>query len=303
MKHSWLMVGCIIGALASVMAFEVEIDKGGASWKLENLSAEVVTGALRLREIGEATYGTAKTSIPVKDAKYLQIDVGASENPLHYVTVSNDSKQAMPRGCVFQGCNTFPLPDSDFTLALTLRGPKGSTQGGWYDIKAVRTVAVPAGGVVVSAEKPVVKVGDSFRVGYFALPGGTQPSELPLKAFLEASMAEVTFGEPVVLRDDGTNGDLQAGDGIYSALVTVTEDATCLQGEQGKPLPGSALCFAVLLPGSAASYGVADFSFDVTTKNLLKNITKTRMTPTTIDYRKQWEKAVAGKVNLAAGNQ
>ena len=301
MKCSNLLTGFIICVLASVTAFEVDLDKGGAPWQLENLNAEVVAGALRLREIGDGTFGTAKTAISVKDAKYLQIVAGASENPLHYVTLSNDSKQAMPRGCVFQGCNTFPLPGSDFTLALTLRGPKGSTQGGWYDIKAVRTVDVPIGGVVVSSEKPVVKAGDSFRVDYYAMPGTPQPSELPLKAFLEASMVEVTFGEPVALRDDGKNGDLQAGDGIFSALVKVTDAATCLQGEHGTPLPGSALCFAVLLSGNAASYGVPDFSFDVATKNLLTNTTRTRMTPTTIEYRKRWEKALANKVNLAAG--
>ena len=301
MKRSWLMLGCIIGVMASVTAFEVNLDKGDVLWQLENLSAEVIAGALRLRENGEMTYGTAKTSIPVKGAKYLQIVAGASENPLHYVTVSNADTPTMPCGCVFQGCNTFPLPTSDFTLALTLRGPKGNDPSGWYDIKAVRTVTEPTGGVVVSAEKPVVKVGDSFRVEYYGEPGAAQPSELPLQVFLEASMSPVTFGGAVVLRDDGTNGDQQARDGVYSALVKVTEDATCLQADQGKPLPGSALCFAVLLPGSAVSYGVANFSFEVATKNQLKNTTKTRMTPTTTEYRKQWEKAVAGKVNLAAG--
>ncbi len=300
MKHSWLMIGCMIGVMASVTAFEVNLDKGDALWQLENLSAEVIAGALRLRENGETTYGTAKTCIPVKGAKYLQLIAGASENPLHYVTISNADTPTASLGCVFQGCNTFPLPDKDFTLALTLRGPQGNTPGGWYDVKAVRTVDVPTGGVVVTAEKPVVTVGNSFRVEFYAMPGDVLPSALPLQVFLESSMASVTFGAPIELRDDGTNGDLQAGDGVYSALVKVTEKASCLQNKQGKPLPGSALCFAVLLPASAASYGVASFAFDVATKNVL-NTTKTRMTPTTVEYRKRWENAVAGKVNLAAG--
>ncbi|MBQ9368066.1 MAG: hypothetical protein IJT83_09815 [Victivallales bacterium] len=300
MKRLWLMLGCIIGVMASVTAFEVALDKGDALWQLENISAEVMVDALRLRETGEADQGIAKTPIPVKDAKYLQLVAGASENPLHYLSIGNADSPMAPRGCVFQGVNTFPLPDKDFTLALTLRGPQGDTPGGWYDVKAIRTVEVPTGGVVITAEKPVVKVGDSFRVEYYAEPGSMLPSALPLQVFLESSMAPVTFGLPIELRDDGANGDLRAGDGVYSALVKVTEDASCLQYKQGKPLPGSALCFSVLLPASAASYGVADFAFDVATKNV-PHTTWTRMTPTTVEYRRRWENAVAGKINLAAG--
>ena len=301
MRRLSLLTVLLLFVAAFAEAFDVEIDKGAALWKIDNLSAEVVGGALRLREIGEKTYGTAKIRIPVKDTKYLQIIAGASENPQHYITVSNVSTKAMPQGSIFRGCNTFPLPDSNFTLALTLFGPRGETAGGWYDIKAVRTVNVPLGGVVVSAEKPVVKVGDSFRIDYYALPVDTYPATLPLQVFLGASMAPITFGELIALHDDGKDGDLKAGDGVYSAQVKVTEKASCLQDKQGQPLPGSKLCFAVGLPNGATSNGVADFSFDVATRNPIWSANTLRMTPTTAEYRKRWEAAVSGKINLAIG--
>ncbi len=301
MKRLMLLAGIIFGVLASAFAFEVDIPKGGALWKLDNLSAEVMGGALRLREIGPKTYGTAKIRIPVSGARYLQIVAGQSEEPQHYISISNVSTQAGPRGCLFQGCNTFPLPKDNFTLALTLRGPRGEKAGGWYDIRSVRTVDVPSGGLAISADKPVVKVGDTFRVDYHGIQGGMAPSELPLQVFLGSSMAPVTFGEQVILRDNGKDGDLHAGDGIYSAVVKVTENATCLQNEQGQPLPGSTLCFAVGLPAGARSYGVADFSLDIATKNKMLNNTRLRLTPTAAEYRQKWENAVAGKVNLALG--
>ena len=299
MKRILLLAGCILGALAS--AFEVDITKGGALWKLDNLSAENVGGALRLREIGPKSYGTAKIRIPVREAKYLQIVAGQSEEPQHYISVSNVSTAKEPQGFIFQGCNTFPLPKDNFTLSLTLRGPRGETAGGWYDIRAIRTVDVPFGGLVISAEKPVVKVGDTFRVDYHGIQGDIPSLELTLQAFLGTSMAPVTFGKQVILRDNGKDGDLHAGDGVYSAVVKITENATCLQNEQGQPLPGSALCFAVGLPAGAKSYGVANFSLDIATKNKMLNNTKLRLTATAAEYRQRWENAVAGKVNLALG--
>ncbi len=301
MKHYSLVASLLLCASALASAFEVDLEKGGAPWKLNGLSAEVAGGALRLREIGERKHGTAKIRVPVKGARYLQIVAGASENPQHYMTVGNVSAPGMPRGYLFQGCNTFPLPDGNFTLALTLFGPRGTTPGGWYDVKAVRTVEVPLDGVCVTSKKPVVKVGDSFRVEYTALPGGARPAALPLQVYFGSSMAPVTFGDPVVLHDDGEAGDRKAGDGVYSAVVAVTEKASRLQDVKGGPLPGGELCFAVRLPNGAASQGVAAFAFDVATKNPIWGAGTLRMTPTTAEYHARWERAVSGKVNLAHG--
>ena len=301
MKYkTWFAAVCLICAWTSAAAFEVDLDQGGAIWNFDRLSAEVIDGALRLRETGEQTRGSASIRIPVQGAKYLQIVAGASEEPQHYMTASDESKKLMPEGCIFQGCNTFPLPDRDFPLVLCLYGPRGSEPGGWYDIKAVRTVSVPTGGLTVSAENQVVKVGDSFLVRYYGEPGSGLPSVLPVQVFFGTNMAPVTFGKPIELRDDGKNGDQEANDGIYSARVTATEDASCLQSEKNGPLPGGTLCFSVRLSDGSASYGTANFSFDIATKNRIQK-TETRLTPTAAEYRDRWTKALKGKVNLAEG--
>lgn len=262
-------------------------------WKLQDLSAEVISNDLRLREIGPKAYGTARLRINVGKNKYLQITAGASENPEHYVSISNVSLRTTPKGVLFQGVNTFRLPEKNFTLALLLRGNRGTATGGWYDIANIRTTDRPLGGVTVSAAKKVLEVNDSFTVRYYAEK--KMPSaRVPVKTFLSSNMSAVSFGENIILNDDGVNGDEKAGDLVYSAAVKITS--------QAHNIGQAEVLFALTGPDGCSSYGTPDFAFNIkTARNIQKTLT--RLSPRAANYRAMWENAVAGKVNLAAGKK
>ncbi|MBO5923617.1 MAG: hypothetical protein J6Q81_03800, partial [Lentisphaeria bacterium] len=264
-----------------------------SKWNISGLSAAPAGTRLRLTENGPKAYGTAKTRVAVGKNKYLQIIAGASENPDHYITVSNVSGSKTPHGVIFQGVNTFALPAKNFTMALTLRGPKGTVPGGWYDINAIKTVAIPTGGLSVTADKAVLQVNDTFKVQYFA--GEKLAAAHPeVKAFTSNNMAGISFGKPIVLNDEGKNGDEKAGDHIYSADVKITARAH----NTGK----APILFSITLPGGSSSYGTPAFAFDIKTTNNIQQ-TNTRLTPLAAKYRAMWDKALAGKVNLAAGRK
>ena len=286
---------CLLAVLlasAAIIAAELPVLEM-KQWKLAGLSAEVIGNRLRLREVGAKQTGNAKIRVNVRKAKYLQITAGASEDPDHYVTVSNVSERTTPRGPIFQGVNTFRLPEKNFALALTLRGPKGTQPGGWYDINSIKTVNEPVGGLVISAEKNTLQNGDEFKVEYFA---GEKLADktVEVKAFLANNMANVSFGSPIVLNDEGKNGDAKANDHIYSALVKISNHAH----NMGK----SAVLFSVTLADGSSSYGTPAFAFDIKTANDIQK-TASRLTPLAAKYRAMWEKAVNGKVNLALGKK
>ena len=280
------------GLLTAAFAAEIpilEISK----WNLDGLSAAKSGSSLRLVENGPKAYGTAKTRVAVGKNKYLQIIAGASENPEHFITVSNVSGGKTPKGVIFQGINTFALPDKNFTLALTLRGNKGTAPGGWYNINTIKTMAVPTGGLTVTANKAVLQVNDTFKVRYYA--GEKLAEAAPeVKAFESSTMSAISFGNPIILNDEGKNGDEKAGDFIYSADVKIS----------GKtPNPGkSAILFSIILPNDSSSYGTPSFAFDIKSSNMIRK-TKSRLTPLAAKYRAMWEKATAGAVNLAAGKK
>ena len=286
---------CLLALLlasAALIAVELPVLEM-KQWKLAGISAEVIGNRLRLREVGAKQTGTAKIRVNVRKAKYLQITAGASEDPDHYVTVSNVSERTTPRGPIFQGVNTFILPKKPFTLALTLRGPKGTQPGGWYDINSIKTVNEPIGGLVISAGKNTLQTGDTFKVEYFA---GEKLADktIEVKAFLANNMANVSFGSPIVLNDEGKNGDSKANDNIYSAAVKISDKA--------HNIAKAALLFSITLPDGTSSYGTPAMVFDVKTPyNVQKS--STRLTPLAAKYRTMWDKAVNGKVNLALGKK
>lgn len=285
--------------ILTATAWEVGGAAGIDQWKLQNLTAEPAGGAMRLRETGERAWGTAKLRIPVQNEKYLQIQVGQSENPEHFMTAGNVSSNGGILGSLFQGCNTFALPKNSFMLALTLRGPRGSAPGGWYDIEKIRTVTVPDDGLTIASKQSVVKVGDSFTVQYY---GKTGLGTIAVQAHYTPTMAPVNFGTPIRLNDSGENGDAKAGDGIYAADVKIAASATRLLDRENKALKGSSLIFAATLPGGVCSYGTPEFEFAVATDNALPGASP-GTDPRTAGYRAQWQKAIAGQTNLALGKK
>ena len=283
---------CAAGAIAGEISF-----KDLSKFKFQNLSASNAGGKLTLRENGQGRSGTAKTRIVVKNAKYLQIIAGASENPNHYMTLSNVSFRSNPAGAIFQGVNTFVLPDKNFTMSLNLTGPRGTRPGGWYIIDAIRTVKTPAGGLVIESDK-TVEVNSKFTVKYFA--DSKLAADPEVKAFMSSSMAPVTFGSPMVLNDRGENGDAKADDHIYSAAVTVAKNASELTAKSGV-LSGSELIFSITLPDGSSSFGTPVFGFNIKTGNKIPK-TISRLTPLAAKYRDMWYNAVKGE-NLALGKK
>ena len=158
-------------------------------FNIQDLSVSSEGGKLTLRENGPKRYGTLKTRVAVNKAKYLQIFAGASENPDHFLTLSNVSFRSNPAGAVFQGVNTFVLPEKNFTMCLTLTGPRGTNPGGWYVVEGMRTTNTPTGGVVIESPKSVVEVNSKFTVKYFAESKLTADPEV--KAFMNKSMVIV----------------------------------------------------------------------------------------------------------------
>lgn len=296
--RSEVLAAFLLPVLTAV-AWEVGGAAGIDQWKLKDLTAEPANDAMRLRETGERGWGTAKLRIPVQGEKYLQIQAGRSENPEHFMTAGNVSANGSIFGSLFQGWNTFALPKNSFTLALTLRGPRGSAPGGWYDIATIRTVTIPIGGLTIESDRNVVKIGDSFTVKYY---GETSSDTIAVQAYYAGNMAPVNFGAPISLNDTGENGDAKAGDGIYTAEIKVDATATRLLDQEDKALQGSSLIFAATLPGGTFSYGTPGFDFAVATDKAVPDaIPKTN--PRTADSRARWQKAVAGQTNLALGKK
>ena len=290
MKESLTLL--IFSAAAVLFAGELKITDL-KSWKIQSLSGEIIANRLRLQENGPKAYGSAKIRVATGKNKYLQIVAGASENPEHYVSVSNVSTPGGPHGVIFQGVNTFELPKKNFTLALTLRGPKGTIPGGWYDINSIKTVSIPTGGLVVTADKASLGVNDNLKVKFFAgekLAADT----LEVKTFIAKNMASVSLGEKILLNDAGKNGDEKAGDFIYSGNVKITPQAHNIGKNQ--------LLFSVTLPNGSSSYGTPELTFNIKTDRNIQT-TNTRLTPLAAQYRAMWENATAGRVNLAAGKK
>ena len=297
MKNMKLYSSLLLSALCAATAACADIPLNDLSkFNIQNLSAANDGGKLTLRENGPGRYGTIKTRVAVKKAKYLQIIAGASENPDHFLTLSNVSFRSNPAGAIFQGVNTFVLPEKNFTMCLTLTGPRGTTPGGWYVVEGMRTVNNPTGGVVIESPKPVVEVNSKFTVKYFA--ESKLAADPEVKAFMNKSMSPVNFGTKIVLNDRGENGDEKANDNIYSAQVAVTSDASAITGKSGA-VPGSELIFALTLPDGSSSFGTPGFAFNIKTANKIPN-TITRLTPLAAQYRDQWYQATKGE-NLALG--
>ncbi len=290
-------------------------EKPHNGWRCIRTTAENYQGKLRIRETGEKKYGTIYHYIPYDlkskpPYRYLQIKCGLSENPLHFGSASNASSNGGSLGRLFTGWNTFDLTSfkalqgkhGTFALSLTLLGPQGTKPGGWFDVDLIREVRIPYQGMTFDVapgkdnKSGVVKVGDSIKLCYYAQPGEKVANPLSVKLYCGNGLNPYRFSlDKPVLNDSGKSGDEKAGDGIFTALLQVTDKAFRYKGK------GCTVYASVEVNGED-SYAVLSAPVDIQTGI---TIPKTRFPASNALTRKNrdlWVDLSRGK-NLALGKK
>ena len=280
-------------------------------WKANNISAEQINDCMRIREVGPKSYGSIVRYVPFrKDMNYLQIKLGEIENIIYNAKADNASSGGQSLGPLFSGWNTFNLDarnfareSGTFALAVTQFGPNGTPAGGWLDIKQVRVVKIPYGGLTMELKAADVKPAQSAKVGdrivfrYYAA-ARLPEDKIAVKCYYQKWMETVKFSnQEILLTDDGKNGDEQAGDCIYSAAITIDRDATALKSEAKE-----CAVIAKAVVNGEATYAVPSFAFDLQTANELERKNIIAGTPLTRENRTLWMERTRGE-NLARGRK
>ncbi|MDD3696262.1 MAG: hypothetical protein PHG44_09895, partial [Lentisphaeria bacterium] len=299
MRKTFSFLIVLVLLASRLCAYESNFNEELEFWTFDGLSAELVSGSLRLREVSKLDYGWGTCAADFKAAKYLQIKVSASEVAEHQLSMANAADNYEFAGQLLEGWNTFALPkEQPFKLALRLNGYYGKEPGGWIDVKKIRAVQIPEDGLVFSSESAEIGLSDTFGLKYYSRPG---LGELSVTVFHADEMSLVSFGKPIILKDHGEDGDEQAGDGVYSALCQPDQNANRLLGPGNQAIKGSKLVFAVNLPNETCSYGSPSFDFRIDSSKPLPR--GKGLTPTAAKFRKQWEMLLQGKTNLASGKK
>ena len=283
-------------------------------WKFYDIAWEKRDHALRIRENGSKSRGKMLRHLPfdLKNGKkvFLQIKLGQIENFANFVSAGNISSGGKGFGKLFSGWNTFDLSSqkslrgrkASFCLLLLLRGVTGNIPGGWIDLELIRTLKIPYNGLTMAlisdSSDKVARVGDKIMFQYYS-PEKLPDKELPLrlKLFIAPDMYEYKFSNAsLILNDNGTNGDEKGGDGIYSLVTAIDENALTFQSKPGRYL------IAAVDNSKIESTGTAPFNCDIKTINEPAFPIVKGGTPKSIGYYKLWLERTTGK-NLALGKK
>ena len=281
-------------------------------WKLNNISAKIINGALRIREVGKNQHGSIYRYVPYKKGyPYLQIELGQIEDSRFSAYAANNSAFGKAFGKLFQGINTFSLEAQmfkssvgKFCLSILQLGKQGNTPGGWLDILSVKVVKYPVGGLVFELEQKskkdnIARIGDCITIKYFA-PQYASVTEIPVALFEARSFSPVHFSKDVlIIKDDGKNGDAKSGDKIYSREIKIDLNATSLNIPFNRACGGKIIASAEV--NSNFTYGFTWFGFDVKGKHKIDRRLRAS-SPVVRDYRKLWIEYTKGK-NLALGKK
>jgi hypothetical protein len=281
------------------------------TWFCKNVSAKTVNGSLRLTEIGKKQYGTMHRYIPYrKGYNYLQIKLGTIENIGFAAKCVNCSTGGRAFGMLFSGWNTFDMKaqkfynkrNAYFALSIMKFGPSGEKNTGWIDFECIRVVKIPVNGITIDLKQSqnktdrIARVGDRILFRYFS-PEKLQNNP-ELSCYYTKWMEPFLFnGSNIVLNDDGKNGDVNAGDKIYSAEVTIGDKTPSLNITEKQRY-----FLAAISNQNIKSNAISSFGFDIKTKVQLKRSSVVCGTPTTRKYRSLWQKRTKGK-NLALGKK
>ena len=282
-------------------------------WVCNNVSAFNVDGKLRVQETGEKTYGSIYRYIGYNlktkpGYRYLQIQCGLFENPVHKIIASNASSNGKKFGKLFTGWNTFDLSAQPnlsqrgkgvFALRFTVFGNKGQKAGGWFDITQVRVVKTPYHGTTMriipneNNKSGIVKVGDSIKICYYAHPSKTSPKEIPVSLLCGPSLNPYRFSKKsLILTDNAKNGDEKANDNIFSTIIKITPEAYRFTGSG---------IYAVINLNGTTSTSVLQSPVDIKTKRPVPKLKFPASNVLTRKNRDLWCKLISGRKNLALG--
>jgi hypothetical protein len=282
------------------------------SWVCKNTTAKLHNGTVRLTETGEKSYGTIyKYVFCKKGFNYLQIKIGNVENMRYYAACSNASSGGSKFGKLFPGWNTFDFKaqnfynkrDCSFALSIQKFGPIGETDLGWIDFEKIQIVRKPLNGITIDLKQSgnkkdqTARVGDKILFRYYAPEKIDQ--NLELKCYYIKSMTPFLLNgkKTIILNDSGKNGDLDAGDNIYSAEVTINSNTPSLKSDHKDRVLLATICNDYLQSNAIASFG-----FDIHTQKELNNSSIAFSTPMAHKYRALWKERTKGK-NLALGKK
>lgn len=314
MIAKYLQAGICLGMICGAAAADTAIwesdfskfksaDSQEKGWVLKDLSSEVSDKGVRMRETGEGTEGTMSCEIKYgPTAKYIQVKAGIAENAgnMFSMYISGEKHK------IFTGWNTFAVNNKDIkdgklNITISLTGIPGKAPGGWADLERLRVVEKPLDGLTISLldngrGDNTAKVGDKLMFKY--IPSSPiLEKEMEADCFVAPDMSDYRFSNEIInLNDKGINGDEKAGDGVYSCVIKIDENAFAFKSENGKGITGS------VHAGGANSYTCIPFNLDVKTKYKIPPPVFKGANPDIIKYRKLWAQYTRGE-NLAIGKK
>jgi hypothetical protein len=276
-------------------------DDPHAGWKVTDASSEIIEGRLRLRETGEKSHSVVYRYVGFDRRepnrwRYIQLRLGQIEHAEQGLSVSNVSSNGKPFGPAFTGVNTYDFSAQPydgrgmFALRFTHLGVAGTEPGGWLDIESVRYVDRPVGGLTIDLIEAddgdgIAQVGEAVLFAYYPDEPVTAEDDLTVRCFVADTMGTYRFAvEPAVLADDD-------GDGVWSARVTITEDAYLLADKQ--------VMASVRIAG-VQRHAYAAFGVDIQTNAPPPVSPFAAKTPLAREYRALWVERTQGR-NLAFG--
>lgn len=276
-----------------------------ASWTWNNCHPGVAGNALRLQvqPNSPGNQATFQTTIPASPGDaFLQVWMGELENASAKPCVGKPNRKGVQYGCLFPGWNTFPMVQAGKDLPLELGQLGGGKEAGpWVDYRLVRIVRQPIHGLTVTVlnKQPgaPLEVGDQLLFQYFA-ENSLGNIDLPVDCFLYPQMVDYRLhaNMQIMLNDRGADGDRQANDLIYSAVVTIDERTL-----QAMPEDQAVLMAAVKVVDNYSYYSLPN-ELAVKTGNPIPKALIAAGNLQTRKDRQLWFDLTSGK-NLALGKK
>ena len=289
-------------------------DSAYTGWKATGISAEIIQGNLRIRESGSKSWGSIYHYVKYKnDFGYLQIKLGQIEDVAYSISVNNASTGGQSFGHPLSGINTFSMKGQDFknksgkfALSFLQIGPNGVKKGGWLDIESISMVKTPYNGLTMDLQQKneqtdnIARIGDEILFRCW-LNGPSSQKNIQVRCYYAKWMEPYNLtNRKIVLCDDGTDGDQQANDGIYSCVRTITDKTQALTTSNKRGDIG--LIVAKACVNGESTYGFSSFGFDIKSKIKLSRTNIVAGTPLTRENRELWLQRTSGQ-NLALGKK
>jgi len=303
--------------LENCQSFEINDDRfnGWGNFDPDQVTVEEVKNGVRLRKAAGVTYGKLQRYVPfdITDNSYfLKISISAVENiekPSLDVAMLAGTGYICGRPGI-PGIYSLPLSalsqiasakTGRVALSLSLLGNAAPVPGLYTEVSQMAVVKDPADCLTMellenAPADNIAQVGEKILLRFFN-DGAQKPGQVSAAFVVCNGNLPLRFNkdENIILKDDGKNGDDEAGDQVYSAFVVIDQSSDRLV----KQCQGG-LIAAHALVGKRDRFAWSSFSFNIDTPNRTLEILKAD-TPQARAARREWLNLTYGRSNVALG--